>query len=249
MAPLTSEAQKRPTETQSVPSSSKETEGDLAALREQQQQQPASKTAPSEMSWMSLAMEKTKSLQQLLTGRFSRDYTGTQAAARPQSQGQTTSQSGEQTPAKSPEAVSPPSRDALKAAQTTQPPSASSAQTECSAQSAQGSVTQSLAHFYLSTGQQQQQQQQQPPWAWRSHVSNKSSTSAPLGVLDAPLGTSPSVVRSESQVSVPKKEGLPPSGKRLLWTGLVSEKAASLERQSGRTSPPGSKGVSNCTTK
>lgn len=37
---------------------------------------------------MSLAMEKTKSLQQLFTSRFPRDFTGLQTAARPQAQAQ-----------------------------------------------------------------------------------------------------------------------------------------------------------------
>lgn len=193
-------------------------------------------------------MEKTRSFQQLLTGRFSRDNTGTQQAAtvaRPQPPEQTTSQPVEQTQVKSLEDASQLPSDALKAQQITPVPSASSVQTESLSQPAQSSIPQSLAHFYLSTGQQQQQ----PSWGWRQHPGNKSTSSVPPGVLDAPLGTSPpSEARSESQASLQKKEGPPLTGRRPVWTGLVSEKAAVLERQSGRTSPPGGKEVIICTT-
>ncbi|XP_051815178.1 CRACD-like protein isoform X2 [Acanthochromis polyacanthus] len=51
-----------------------------------QEPQPAPQTATSEVSWMSLAMEKTRSLQQLFTSRFPRDFTGMQTASRPQAQ-------------------------------------------------------------------------------------------------------------------------------------------------------------------
>ncbi|XP_034430817.1 acrosomal protein KIAA1210 isoform X2 [Hippoglossus hippoglossus] len=55
-------------------------------------QEPQSAPAPalSEVSWMSLAMEKTRTLQQLFTGRFPRDLTGAQTVARPQAQVQPT---------------------------------------------------------------------------------------------------------------------------------------------------------------
>ncbi|XP_029937474.1 cancer-related regulator of actin dynamics [Myripristis murdjan] len=57
-----------------------------------QEPQTAPQTAPSEVSWMSLAMEKTRSLQQLFTSRLPRDFTGMQTAARPQAQVQPTNQ-------------------------------------------------------------------------------------------------------------------------------------------------------------
>ncbi|XP_047455938.1 mucin-5AC isoform X2 [Mugil cephalus] len=62
-----------------------------------QEPQPAPQTAPSEVSWMSLAMEKTRSLQQLFTSRFPRDFTSnaqtnTQTPGRTQAQVQSTSQ-------------------------------------------------------------------------------------------------------------------------------------------------------------
>ncbi|XP_023193012.1 uncharacterized protein KIAA1211-like homolog [Xiphophorus maculatus] len=51
--------------------------------------QPSSQASSSDVSWMSLAMEKTRSLQHLLTSRFQRDFTGTQTGARPKSQEET----------------------------------------------------------------------------------------------------------------------------------------------------------------
>ncbi|XP_076016637.1 uncharacterized protein cracdla [Genypterus blacodes] len=61
----------------------------ISSAKEETVQEPqsASQTASPEVSWMSLAMAKTRSLQQLLTGRFPRDST---TAARPQTQGQQT---------------------------------------------------------------------------------------------------------------------------------------------------------------
>ncbi|KAM6934023.1 uncharacterized protein cracdla [Xenentodon cancila] len=54
--------------------------------------QPAPQTSASEVSWMSLAMEKTRSLQQLFSSRFPRDFTGTQTSARTQARVQPSSQ-------------------------------------------------------------------------------------------------------------------------------------------------------------
>lgn len=295
IAPLTCEPQIRPTEFQTISSNAKEAEAALAAPQEQQ---PAPKTAPPETSWMSLAMEKTRSFQQLFTGRFSRDLAGAQGAARPQAQGQVTSQTetktGAQTQTKSPEAASQPSSDAgtaeavpsrsqaqtvkLKTTfpaqshtsrdlctskptsepqsasqsataptqpQTAQPPLPSSAHTESSSQLAQGSVSQSLAQFYLSSGQQQ------PFWSNRPQPTNKSATSAPPTVSATSSVTAPPPIpvstQGEREATVQKREGVPPSGRRPIWTGIASEKATFLERQTGRTSPTGSRGVCNCT--
>lgn len=289
ITPLTCEPQIRPTEIQTISSNAKEAEAALAAPQEQQ---PAPKTAPPETSWMSLAMEKTRSFQQLFTGRFSRDLAGVQGAARPQAQGQATSQTETQT--KSPEAASQPSSDAGKAEaapsrsqaqtvklkttfpaqshtsrdlctsrptsepqsasqsataptqpQTAQTPLPSSAQTERSSQLAQGSVSQSLAQFYLSSGQQQ------PSWNHRPQPTNKPATSAPPTVSATSSITAPPPIpvsaQGEREVTVQKREGVLSSGRRPIWTGIVSEKAAFLERQTGPTSPTGSKGVCNCT--
>ncbi|KAL6101038.1 cracdl [Pungitius sinensis] len=61
-----------------------------------QELQPAPQTTSSEVSWMSIAMEKTRTLQQLFTNRFPRDFTGVQTAARPQAQVQTETPTGGQ---------------------------------------------------------------------------------------------------------------------------------------------------------
>ena len=45
-----------------------------------------------EVSWMSMAMEKTRSIQQLLTSRLPRDFTTMQVTSRPQTQAQPTNQ-------------------------------------------------------------------------------------------------------------------------------------------------------------
>lgn len=63
---------------QTTPSNNKEAE------TTPQQPQPTPQISSSEVSWMSLAMEKTKSLQQLFTSRFPKDLTGLPSAARPQ---------------------------------------------------------------------------------------------------------------------------------------------------------------------
>ncbi|XP_007555533.1 uncharacterized protein KIAA1211 [Poecilia formosa] len=54
-----------------------------------QETQPSPQASSSDVSWVSLAMEKTRSLQHLLTRRFQRDFTGTQTGARPKSQEET----------------------------------------------------------------------------------------------------------------------------------------------------------------
>ncbi|XP_023121089.2 CRACD-like protein isoform X1 [Amphiprion ocellaris] len=79
-APFTTDPPIMPAEVQMTTSDPKEAE------TAPQEPQPAPQTAASEVSWMSLAMEKTRSLQQLFTSRFPRDFTGMQTAARPQAQ-------------------------------------------------------------------------------------------------------------------------------------------------------------------
>ncbi|KAM8856708.1 uncharacterized protein cracdla isoform 2-T4 [Spinachia spinachia] len=82
------------TEVQTTPSNLKEEEASAQEL------QQAPQTNSSEVSWMSMAMEKTRTLQQLFTNRFPRDLTGVQTAARPQAQVQAEAPTGahEQTP-------------------------------------------------------------------------------------------------------------------------------------------------------
>uniref|UniRef100_A0A1A8HW69 Si:ch211-149l1.2 n=2 Tax=Nothobranchius kuhntae TaxID=321403 RepID=A0A1A8HW69_NOTKU len=64
-----------PTEAQTTSSHNKEAE-------------TAPQTSSSEVSWMTLAMEKTRSLQQLFTSRFPKEFPGVQTTARPQAQAQ-----------------------------------------------------------------------------------------------------------------------------------------------------------------
>ncbi|XP_021173011.2 CRACD-like protein isoform X1 [Fundulus heteroclitus] len=71
---------------------------------------PTPQTSSSEASWMSLAMEKTRSIQQLFTSRFQRDFTGAQNAARPKSQEETLA--GSQVPAQAVKVQ--PSSDTMK---------------------------------------------------------------------------------------------------------------------------------------
>ncbi|XP_070771412.1 serine-rich adhesin for platelets [Enoplosus armatus] len=304
-----------PTEVQTTSSNPKEVETALVAP---QDPQPAPQTASSEMSWMSLAMEKTRSFQQLFTSKFPRDFTGGQTAARPQAQVQTTNQT--ETPtgtiiqtqtvkiqqsATPLEAANQPSTDAVIAetvqsrsqaqaakpslmavqqktstaspaqsiiyreqqtskqtnepqshpystqsaaiqadARTTQSPLYSSTQTETSSQFAQGSVTQSLAQSYLASGQQQ------PPWSNRGLPSTtqlKSTTSALTSVSTTSSATAPAPVsasgRGEREATMQEKEGASLSGRRTVWAGSISEKAAFLEKRAEWTTPPGTKGV------
>lgn len=245
---------------------------------------------------MSLAMEKTRSLQQLFSSRFPRDFTGRQAATRPQAQAQATSQTESmagaqtQTSASLPEAAEQPSTDAGKAAmiqgrsqtQTVKPktcpvqsntfrepqtsnqsnelqsqpntcqsasqavsahmhpwtfqlPLHSSAQTEASSQSAQGSVTQSLAQLYLSSGQQQ------PSWSNRGlQAANKSSDSAPSAAAPPPVSA---IGRGEREATVQEREDAWQSGRQAVWPGSLSGRTIILEKQAEWTMPSGTKGV------
>ncbi|KAM4562042.1 uncharacterized protein cracdla [Fundulus diaphanus] len=71
---------------------------------------PSPQTSSSEVSWMSLAMEKTRSIQQLFASRFQRDFTGSQNAARPKSREET--MAGSQVPAQAVKVQ--PSSDTMK---------------------------------------------------------------------------------------------------------------------------------------
>ncbi|XP_038576775.1 CRACD-like protein isoform X1 [Micropterus salmoides] len=307
--PSTGDPHIMPTEVQTNSSKPKEVETSLAAPQEPKSDP---QTSSSEVSWMSLAMEKTRSLQQLFTSRFPRDFTGGQTAARPQAQttNQTDATTGEQTQTQTVkvqqsatplEAANQPSTDAAKAetvpsrsqaqtfkpslmgvqqkmsmaspvqsntsreaqtskesnepqsipntaqstsvqtnARTIQSPMHSYPQTEISSQFAQGSVTQSLAQSYLSSGQQQ------PPWSNRGlHPTNqlKSTTS----VSSPSSATAPPPVsalgRGEREAIMQEKEGASLSGRRAVWAGSISEKAAFLEKRAEWTAPPGTKGV------
>ncbi|XP_078142261.1 uncharacterized protein cracdla [Centroberyx gerrardi] len=80
-------------EAQTISSNPEEVEIALSAPQEPQTApQSAPQSASSEVSWMSLAIEKTRSLQQLFSSRLPRDFTSMQTAARPQTQVQPTNQ-------------------------------------------------------------------------------------------------------------------------------------------------------------
>ncbi|XP_034741291.1 uncharacterized protein cracdla isoform X2 [Etheostoma cragini] len=294
----TSQPHMMATEVQTTSSNLKEVE---TAVTAPQEPQTTPQTSSSEVSWMSLAMEKTRSLQHLFTSRFPRDITGVQTAARPQVQMETPTGAQVQTQTVKiqqsttpPVAANQPSTDAVKAetvqsrsqAQTvkpsliavqqktppvqsntsrepqtlkqisepqsashpavqtnlwtTQSPLHSSTQTETSPQFAQGSVTQSLAQSYISTGQQQL------PWSNRSLYPSNQLKSTTL-VSTTSSATAPPPVstfgRGEGEAPVQENEGASQSGRRAGWAGSVSEKAAFLEKRAEWTTPPGTKGV------
>ncbi|XP_068561104.1 CRACD-like protein isoform X1 [Cebidichthys violaceus] len=277
------------TEVKTISSSLKEVEPSV------QEPQPAPQTASSEVSWMSLAMLKTRSLQQLFTSRFPRDLTGAQTAARPQAQVQAEAPTGAQaqtvklqqstTPI---EAANQPSTDAgkaetvqsrsqaqavkplLMAAQqktpplqsstsrepqtlkqtgepqsashpavqtnpwTTQSPSHSSTQTETSSQS--------LAQFYLSSGQQQ------PPWSSRGvHTANKLKSTNSISTTSSASSPPPvsALGRGKREATLQEKEGAPLSARRAVWAGSVGvgEMTSFLEKRAEWTTPPGTKGM------
>ncbi|KAK1902980.1 putative protein KIAA1211-like [Dissostichus eleginoides] len=278
------------TEIQTTSSNLKEVE---AVIPVPQEPQPAPPTASSEVSWMSLAMEKTRSIQQLFTNRFPRDFTGGQTAPGPQAQ--TEVQSGTQaqtqtvkiqqstTPLEA--ANQPPTeaetgksgsdaqtgklslisaqqkispvqstscKDPQTAKQTSEPQSAShpavqtrtaqsplhsSAQTDTSSQLTQGNVTQSLAQSYLSSVQRQPSWSNQGLNAANQLKSASVSTSASASPPVSALG------KGEKETTVQEKEGPSQSGRRAVWAGAVSEKAAFLEKRAEWTTPPGTKGV------
>lgn len=277
------------TEVQTTSSNLKEVETAVAAPQEPQ---PAPQTASSEVSWMSLAMEKTRSLQQLFTSRFPRDFTGVQtAAARPQAQTETPTGAQTQTvktqqSTTQPEAANQPSTDAVKAEskaqtvkpslvaaqqktslqsntsrepqtlrQTSEPQSASQPASHPAVQTnpwttqsplhsatltetSQGSVTQSLAQSYLSSGQQQ------PAWSNRSlHPVNQLKSTTVSTTPSAPPPPVSASGRGEREAAVQEKEGSSQSGRRAGWAGSVSEKAAFLEKRAEWTTAPGTKGV------
>ncbi len=129
-------------------------------------------------------------------------------------------------------------------ARTIQSPLHSASPTETSSQFVQGGITQSLAQSYLSSGQQQ------PPWSNRGlHTANqlKSTTSALTSVSTTSSAAAPPPVsalgRGEREATVQEREGASLSGRRAVWAGSVSEKAAFLEKRAEWTSPPGTKGV------
>lgn len=305
--PPTWDHQTLPRDVQTTSSYLKEVETALVASKEPQ---PAAQTPSSEVSWMSLAMEKTRSIQQLFTNRFPRDSTGGQATARPQAQPTNLAEThaGEQiqtlklqqsttplqvarqssadtvvvetvqtqsqgvkssfvaTMIQKTSTMSPGLPNTSKEPEkhisepkphtnTTQPvshtvpqtnlwtaqsPLHSSSQTETTILFGQGTVTQSLAQSYLSSGQQ--------PWSIRgpqppNPLRNTALTSIFAASSSAPSSPVSATGREERAAAVLEKESPSPLGKRAVWAGSVSEKAAFLEKRAEWTTPPGTKGV------
>lgn len=301
-----------PTEVQTTSSNPRQVETSIEAPQEPQ---PAPQTVSSEVSWMTLAMEKTRSLQQLFTSRFPRDFTAVQTTVR-QAQVQTMNQTDTHNraqmltqtlkiqPSTTPvQTANQPSTDAVKAETvqstsqtqsvkpsqmaleqktsttstglssrepqmskqvnesqsepqsvchppvhtnplTTKSPLRSFIQTETSSHFAQGSATQPLAQSCLSSGQHDTLQQ--PPWSNRSfHRTNqlKSTTSVSTTSSATVPSPVPTLEKGERQANMQEKEGSSLPGRRPVWGGSVSERAAFMEKQAESANPQGTKGV------
>lgn len=243
-----------PTEVEAKSSDPRHTQTSLAPPQEPQ---PAPQPASPEVSWMSLAMEKTRSLQQLFTSKFPRDFTAVQTTLRAQAQsaspteaqtqavnkqpsttpGQTATDTVKaETPSVKPAQMSkqaPEAQSVFHPAVQTSPWTPKSTPTETSCQSEQGGATQSS----LPSGQHDTPQP--PPWSHRGLLRTnqlKPSTSSATPPL-------PRFEKGEREVNVQEKEGSSLPGRRPVWGGTVSERAALLEKQAESASPPGTKGV------
>lgn len=301
-----------PTEVQTASSNTRQVE---TPVETSQEPQPAPQTTSSEVSWMSLAMEKTRSLQQLFTSRFPRDFTAVQNTVR-QTQVQTMNQTETHNraqmqtqtlkiqPSTTPvQTANQPSTDAVKAETvqstsqtqsvkpsqmalqqktsttstglssrepqmskqvsesqsapqpvshlpvqtnplTTQSPSRSFIQTETSSHFVQGCATQSLAQSSQSSGQHDTLQQ--PPWSNRSfHRTNQLKPTTSISTTQSATASSPvpTMEKGERQANMQEKEGSSLPGRRPVWGGSVSERAAFMEKQAESANPQGTKGV------
>nr|XP_061827900.1 capping protein-inhibiting regulator of actin dynamics-like [Nerophis lumbriciformis] len=203
--------------------------------------QSAPQTASCEVSWMSLAIEKTRSLHQLFAKRFPKDFTGGQSAACPQTPPQ---------PPKSGEVLNG-----------TQIHSHTVRLQECVDEGGKGEPEQS------KTTMKTWKEPEVPQWATQSplHAAAQSRPSLaqsyptsspslcnyrglqPVAVLPKSTTTSAQTCASssppvdEEKRTVLEKESPSLLGKRTVWAGSVSEKAAFLEKQAEWTT--GAKGV------
>ncbi|XP_051938198.1 uncharacterized protein cracdla [Hippocampus zosterae] len=210
--------------------------------------QSQEQTASPELSWVSLAMEKTRSFHQLFARRFPKDFTSTapQPTAQTPNLGEilhVKSQTirspdggkGITEPIESPQKTTdtwkepevPPSH-----VNTSQPTSTTNVwMTRSPLRSAPlsdspSTVTQSLAPSYQAS------EQHPPPWSHRGlHA-----------IAQQPKYTTPAV--DEGKWTVQEKEESPSLlAKHSAWAGSVSEKAAFLERHTEWCCPSGTKGV------
>ncbi|XP_028248885.1 uncharacterized protein KIAA1211-like isoform X2 [Parambassis ranga] len=191
--------------------------------------------APPEVSWMSLAMEKTRSLQQLFTSRFPRDFTGMQTAGRqtgpaePAAGTQHSAVQAAQRPSSESQTVKPVQQQRASPVHTNKDPQMSQQPPEdqthtaqsCLRWSSQAETTSpSLAPSNLPSGQQ-------PSWTSRSLRSTAASSAAA-----PPSGREAAAVQKEA-----------PSTRRAVWGSSVSERAAFLEKRADGATAPGPKGV------
>ncbi|KAG7503193.1 hypothetical protein JOB18_033521 [Solea senegalensis] len=254
--PSTGDSHVRPAEVRATASDHRDAETVLA--------EPQPQTASSEVSWMSLALEKTRSLQQLFTSRFPRDFAG---ATRPEAQ--PTNQTEPQTSA------GPPSTDSVKSptvkpsqvsvhqktsvmspalskaftdartspshphdqtkSWTAQSSLRSCTQTESSSPLAQGSATHCLAQSQPSLGQHATPPLQ-PPWSNRllQQTIQPRSTTVVSSTSSATAAPPPG---GQKEGSVQEKEAPSSSDRRAARGGSVSVRASFLERRAERTSP------------
>ncbi|XP_041858183.1 CRACD-like protein isoform X2 [Melanotaenia boesemani] len=206
-----------------------------------QESEPSPQKSSSEVSWMSLAMEKTRSLQQLFSSRFPRDFTGVQTPAQPQTQVPPT---GQTEMAGTLQAVKP-STVAMQQKTTVLPPVQSvvetipwTAQSPLRSSSQTASTSQPLAQNYHSSGRQQ------PSWNNRGFQTGpqlKSTTSA--SVSSAAVATSDSASGKGERESTVQKDGPSPSIVRADRTGSVVDRAAFLEKRAEWGASPLIKGV------
>ncbi|XP_077436869.1 uncharacterized protein cracdla [Vanacampus margaritifer] len=236
------------------------TEVQTTFLNLPQELQSTPPTASPEVSWVSLAMEKTRSLHQLFARRFPKEFTSStpQTPAQAPNPGEvlngkyqterlqeceksvrdggkgetehnkpfqktTVNTWKEPEPPQSPVNKSQP--DLQTNVWTTQSPSRSAPRSENPSQFGAGTtVTQSLAQSCQTSDQHP------PPWSHRGlHPTTHQPKSAP------PV--------DEGKWTVPQKESPSLLGKRSVWSGSVSKKAAFLERQAECCSPSATKGL------
>ncbi|MEQ2291389.1 hypothetical protein AMECASPLE_012981 [Ameca splendens] len=223
--------------------------------------QPSPQTASSEVSWMSLAMEKTRSLQLLFTSRFQRDFTGIQTAAQPKSQEETMTGSQIQVQTvKIQQSTTQPSSDTLKdeSVQSSSQEQAAKSSTTAKQRkmtlisqfesfSAKDSpmsrqTSQSDAQTIPKTTQSPsrlspQTVQQQTSWSNRGLQPTTELKPAPSAPESEPAVTSAAAPTLNSALERREREASVPKespsllSKRVLWSGSLADRAVFLEKR------------------
>lgn len=234
------------------------TDVQTTSLHQSQELQSRPQTASPELSWVSLAMEKTRSLHQLFARKFPKDFTST--APQPTAQ---TPNLGEILHVKSQTIRSPECErsepqggkwitERIESSQkttntwkepevppshvnTSQPTSTTNVwMTQSPSRSAPLSDSPSLfeaGSTVTLARSYQASEQHTPPWSHRGlHA-----------IAQQPKYTTSAV--DEGKWTVQEKESPSPLAKHSAWAGSVSEKAAFLERHAEWCCPSGTKGV------